>query len=151
MDLIIISLKINLFSPWYSWKIAELALNNNHSRTHLIEWIFGFVIISFYDSLFLNINYMMKLKTISFLIKMYNFLLSKNKATYIINIQYLFFPFTFIRISYVNIRRRRHIHGHSMMEVGNEQQHDKLCPGIIVCNWINHVAEKSLGSRAHHT
>ena len=21
----------NLFSPWYSWKIAELALNNNHS------------------------------------------------------------------------------------------------------------------------
>jgi hypothetical protein len=30
-DLIIISLKINLFSPWYSWKIAELVLNNNHS------------------------------------------------------------------------------------------------------------------------
>jgi hypothetical protein len=25
------SLKINLFSPWYSWKIAKLALNNNHS------------------------------------------------------------------------------------------------------------------------
>jgi len=24
-------LKINLFSPWYSWKIAGLALNNNHS------------------------------------------------------------------------------------------------------------------------
>ena len=33
-DLIIISLKINLFSPWNSWKIAELALNNNHSLTH---------------------------------------------------------------------------------------------------------------------
>jgi hypothetical protein len=33
-DLIIISLKINLVSPWYSWKIAELALNNNHSFTH---------------------------------------------------------------------------------------------------------------------
>ena len=33
-DLIIISLKINLFSPWYSWKIAELAFNNNHSLTH---------------------------------------------------------------------------------------------------------------------
>ena len=32
-DLIIISLKIKLFSPWYSWKIAELALNNNHSLT----------------------------------------------------------------------------------------------------------------------
>ena len=30
-DLIIISLKNNLFSPWYSWKVAELALNNNHS------------------------------------------------------------------------------------------------------------------------
>ena len=30
-DLIIISLKISLFSPWYSWKIAELALSNNHS------------------------------------------------------------------------------------------------------------------------
>jgi hypothetical protein len=34
-DLIIISLKINLFSPWYSWKIAELVLNNNHSLTML--------------------------------------------------------------------------------------------------------------------
>jgi hypothetical protein len=33
-DLIIISLKINLFSPWYSWKIAELALNNDHSDIH---------------------------------------------------------------------------------------------------------------------
>ena len=32
-DLIIISLKINWFSPWYSWKIAELALNNSHSLT----------------------------------------------------------------------------------------------------------------------
>ena len=31
MDLIIISLKINLFSSWYNWKIAELVLNNNHS------------------------------------------------------------------------------------------------------------------------
>ena len=30
-DLIIILLKINLFSLWYNWKIAELALNNNHS------------------------------------------------------------------------------------------------------------------------
>ena len=33
-DLIIISLKINKFSPWYSWKIAELAINNNQSLTH---------------------------------------------------------------------------------------------------------------------
>ena len=31
--LIILSLNINLFSPWYSWQIAELALNNNHSLT----------------------------------------------------------------------------------------------------------------------
>jgi hypothetical protein len=35
--LIVISLKINLFSPWYSWKIAELALNNNHSLTHSLN------------------------------------------------------------------------------------------------------------------
>jgi len=27
-------LKINLFSSWYSWTIAELELNNNHSLTH---------------------------------------------------------------------------------------------------------------------
>ena len=27
----IISLEINMFSPWYSWKIAELALSNNHT------------------------------------------------------------------------------------------------------------------------
>ena len=32
-DLIVITLKINLFSPWYSQKIAELALNNNQSLT----------------------------------------------------------------------------------------------------------------------
>ena len=31
--LIIISLKINLFSPWYIWQIAELALSNSHSLT----------------------------------------------------------------------------------------------------------------------
>ena len=33
-NLITISLKINLFSPWYSWKIAELTLSNNHSLNH---------------------------------------------------------------------------------------------------------------------
>ena len=32
--LIIISLIINLFSPWYGWKIVQLALNNTHSLTH---------------------------------------------------------------------------------------------------------------------
>ena len=31
--IIIISLKINLFSPYYSWTIDELALSNNHSLT----------------------------------------------------------------------------------------------------------------------
>ena len=38
VDLVIISLKINLFWLWYSWTIAELALNNNHSLidTHFI-------------------------------------------------------------------------------------------------------------------
>jgi len=25
--------QINFFSPWYSWKIAEFALNNDHSLT----------------------------------------------------------------------------------------------------------------------
>ena len=37
----IISLNINLFSPWYSWKIAQLVLNNNHSLiTHDIVFAF---------------------------------------------------------------------------------------------------------------
>jgi hypothetical protein len=36
VNLIIFSLKNNLFSPWYRWKISELALNNNHSFTHCI-------------------------------------------------------------------------------------------------------------------
>jgi hypothetical protein len=40
-DLIIISLKINLFWPWYtcSWKIAELALHNNHPLTQKVQWL----------------------------------------------------------------------------------------------------------------
>ena len=53
----IISLKIHLFSPWYSWKIAELVFSNNHSLTlirvkgceHVIEptsEVFHFVCIS---------------------------------------------------------------------------------------------------------
>jgi hypothetical protein len=32
--LIIIPLKINLLSPWYSWKIAELVLDKQQSLTH---------------------------------------------------------------------------------------------------------------------
>ena len=43
-DLIIISLKIKLFSPWYGWKITELALNNNHSLTHPLSWVTYFLI-----------------------------------------------------------------------------------------------------------
>ena len=30
-DILINSLKFNLFSPWYRWKISHLALNSNHS------------------------------------------------------------------------------------------------------------------------
>ena len=30
-DIIIVSSKCNLFAPWYSWTIAHLELNNNHS------------------------------------------------------------------------------------------------------------------------
>ena len=36
MDLNIIPSKINLFLPWYSWKIAELVLNNNHSLQFML-------------------------------------------------------------------------------------------------------------------
>ena len=32
----IISSKCKLFSPWYSWFFFQLALNTNHSLTHLI-------------------------------------------------------------------------------------------------------------------
>ena len=37
-DLIIISMKNNLFSPWYNWNIADLALNNNHSLPKVPMW-----------------------------------------------------------------------------------------------------------------
>jgi hypothetical protein len=33
-------LNVSLFSPWYSWKIAELALNNNHSLSSSIKQFF---------------------------------------------------------------------------------------------------------------
>ena len=39
---LIMSMKINLISPWYSWKIAELMLNNNHSLK--LKQIIDFVI-----------------------------------------------------------------------------------------------------------
>jgi hypothetical protein len=42
-NLTIISLNIYLFSPWYSLKIAELALNNNHSLSPEQIACFGFV------------------------------------------------------------------------------------------------------------
>ena len=44
-DLIIISLKIYLFSPWYSWKIAELTLNSNHSHTRWSNILPGQVLL----------------------------------------------------------------------------------------------------------
>ena len=47
-----ISFKINLFSPWYSWKIAELVLNNNHSI--LVCWIVFAHYLSFSDLRRLN-------------------------------------------------------------------------------------------------
>ena len=34
-DIVLISFKCNLFSPWYSWIITELALSNNHSLTRI--------------------------------------------------------------------------------------------------------------------
>jgi hypothetical protein len=34
IDIIISSLKSNLFLPWHSWNIAHLALHNNHSFTN---------------------------------------------------------------------------------------------------------------------
>ena len=36
-DLVIISLKINLLSQCISWKMAELALNKNHSFTDFLQ------------------------------------------------------------------------------------------------------------------
>jgi hypothetical protein len=32
--IIIISLKMNLFSPWYCWKYCWIGVKNNHSLTH---------------------------------------------------------------------------------------------------------------------
>ena len=43
-DLIVISLKINFFSPWYRWKIVEMALNNNHSLASDVQFFFLFQI-----------------------------------------------------------------------------------------------------------
>ena len=39
LDFVIISLKINLFSPWFkkcSWKNTDLTLSNNHALTHIM-------------------------------------------------------------------------------------------------------------------
>jgi hypothetical protein len=43
-DLTIISLTINLFSPWYSWKIAELVLN------YIFQYCIEAIIIYFPDN-----------------------------------------------------------------------------------------------------
>ena len=54
-----VSIKINLFSSWYSWKIAELALNNNHLLTikailftqkQLFDWLLNMNCIRKYFS-----------------------------------------------------------------------------------------------------
>ena len=52
-DLIFISLKMNLFTPRYCWKIAELALKNNHSLTHFYTDLQFFFNISWYNLSFL--------------------------------------------------------------------------------------------------
>ena len=51
-DLIMISLTINLFSPRYSWKIAELALNSNHSLPPIDQQfvIGGSLPVKYFDS-----------------------------------------------------------------------------------------------------
>ena len=46
-DIILISLKINLFSPWYSWKIVEVALYNNHVFTRSVSFFSVFFFFSF--------------------------------------------------------------------------------------------------------
>jgi hypothetical protein len=62
VDIILIALNINLFSPWYSWNIAELTLNNNPSLTHssfsvlwpilsILDFIFWFLWRLFITSL----------------------------------------------------------------------------------------------------
>ena len=56
--LIIMSFKINLFSLWYSWKIAALALNSNHSLTIIID---KYVILT--TTLFLKAIMLLFLKT----------------------------------------------------------------------------------------
>jgi hypothetical protein len=45
-------IEINLFSPWYSWKIVELALSNNHSLPSSI-WTFASVPFPYFS----NIHY----------------------------------------------------------------------------------------------
>jgi hypothetical protein len=69
VDLIVISLKINLFWSWYSWKIAELMLNNNHSLTLYFMW---------------NILFFKKVKERSFLDKFYSQMLNVLKFVVII-------------------------------------------------------------------
>ena len=55
--LIIISLKNNLFSPWYSWKIAELALNNNHLTSFLFSIFTKSIIIMLKIKILFDVNF----------------------------------------------------------------------------------------------
>ena len=41
-------IKYNVFLPWYSWKIAHLALNNNHSLIHDTSFYFFTVFLIFF-------------------------------------------------------------------------------------------------------
>jgi hypothetical protein len=49
MDLIIISLKINLLSQWYSWSIVELASNTNHWLTVIFEYANHYTTMGYFN------------------------------------------------------------------------------------------------------
>ena len=57
-DFIIISMKINFFSPWYSWKIVELALNNHLLFITMPMIILQIWLISLYLLHFTNMIYL---------------------------------------------------------------------------------------------
>jgi hypothetical protein len=64
-DLIIISFKIDLSSPWYTWKTADLPLNNNHLLTIKVLWLW----------------YLMPFSTIFQLFRGYLFIGGGNRST----------------------------------------------------------------------
>jgi hypothetical protein len=65
----LLSLKLNSFLSWYSWKIAELALNNNHSLTSLRHQLFPSmklmeIVVVYHDKKELSFNEMMIMFTL---------------------------------------------------------------------------------------